>query len=151
MKRQVLKDYETGKIFLPQLKPVTVTRLIMIAVGTWNNFAMPTYLLTDATKATVIQIVRKSFYAVAGAVQNVPLACAMCAVALLPVIVLYILLQKYIIEGQLDTQQLDMPVRAYAIQSTNAGEDKTTIPEQAAAAYQKYVNQNKGQAGGVTK
>ena len=50
-----------------------------------------------------------------------------------------------------DTQQLDMPVRAYAIQSTNTGEDKTTIPEQAAAAYQKYVNQNKGLSGGVTK
>ena len=56
-----------------------------------------------------------------------------------------------IIEGQLDTQQLDMPVRAYAIQSTNTGEDKTTIPEQAAAAYQKYVNQNKGLSGDVTK
>ena len=56
-----------------------------------------------------------------------------------------------IIEGQLDIQQLDMPVRAYAIQSTNTGEDKTTIPEQAAAAYQKYVNQNKGLSGGVTK
>ena len=56
-----------------------------------------------------------------------------------------------IIEGQLDTQQLDMPVRAYAIQSTNTGEVKTTIPEQAAAAYQKYVNQNKGLSGGVTK
>lgn len=56
-----------------------------------------------------------------------------------------------IIEGQLDTQQLDMPVRAYAIQSTNTGEDKTTIPEQAAAAYQKYVNQNKELSGGVTK
>lgn len=91
------------RIILPQLKPVTVTRLIMIAVGTWNNYAMPTYLLTDTSKATVIQVVRKSFYAVAGAVQNVPLACAMCAVALCPVIVLYILLQNYIIEGQLDS------------------------------------------------
>ena len=91
------------QIILPQLKPVTVTRLIMIAVGTWNNYAMPTYLLTDTTKATVIQTVRKAFYAVAGAVQNVPLACAMCAVALLPVVVLYILLQRYIIEGQLDS------------------------------------------------
>lgn len=56
-----------------------------------------------------------------------------------------------IIEGQLDTQQIDMPVRAYAIQSTNTGDDKTTVLEQATAAYQKYVNQNKGQAGGVTK
>lgn len=91
------------QIILPQLKPITVTRLIMIAVGTWNNFAMPTYLLTDTSKATVIQIVRKSFYAVAGAVQNVPLACAVCTVALIPVIILYILLQKYIIEGQLDS------------------------------------------------
>lgn len=91
------------QIILPQLKPITVTRLIMIAVGTWNNFAMPTYLLTDTSKATVIQIVRKSFYAVAGAVQNVPLACAVCAVALIPVIILYILLQRYIIEGQLDS------------------------------------------------
>lgn len=91
------------KIILPQLKPITVTRLIIIAVGTWNNFAMPTYLLTDTSKATVIQIVRKSFYAVAGAVQNVPLACAVCVVALIPIIILYILLQRYIIEGQLDS------------------------------------------------
>ena len=42
-------------------------------------------------------------------------------------------------------------VRAYAIQATNTGDDKTTVLEQATAAYQKYVNQNKGQAGGVTK
>ncbi len=56
-----------------------------------------------------------------------------------------------IIEGQLDTQQIDMPVRAYAIQATNTGDDKTTVLEQATAAYQKYVNQNKGQAGGVTQ
>ena len=39
------------QIILPQLKPVTVTRLIMIAVGTWNNYAMPTYLLTNTNKA----------------------------------------------------------------------------------------------------
>lgn len=91
------------RIILPQLKPITVTRLIMIAVGTWNSFAMPTYLLTDGSKATVIMVVRKAFYTAAGSVQNVPLACAMCAVALLPVIVLYIVLQRYIIEGQLDS------------------------------------------------
>ena len=56
-----------------------------------------------------------------------------------------------IIEGQLDMKQLDMPVRAYAIQATNTGDGSTTVLEQAKAAYQKYVNQNKGQAGGVTK
>lgn len=91
------------QIILPQLKPVTVTRLIMIAVGTWNSYAMPSYLLTDTSKSTVILTVRKAFYVAYGAVQNVPLACAMCAVALLPVMLLYILLQRYIIEGQLDS------------------------------------------------
>ncbi len=91
------------RIILPQLKPITVTRLIMIAVGAWNSYAMPSYLLTDTSKSTVILTVRKAFYSAYGAVQNVPLACAMCAVALLPVILLYVLLQRYIIEGQLDS------------------------------------------------
>ncbi len=91
------------QIILPQLKPVTVTRLIMIAIGAWNNYAMPSYLLTNTSKSTVVLVVRKAFYVAAGAVQNVPLACAMCAVSLLPVILLYILLQRYIIEGQLDS------------------------------------------------
>ena len=36
-----------------------------------------------------------------------------------------------IIEGQLDTQQISIPVRAYAIQSSYTGGDKDSIPEQA--------------------
>ena len=91
------------RIILPQLKPVTVTRLIMIGVGAWNSYAMPTYLLTDSKKATAILTVRKAFYTAAGSVQNVPLACAMCVVALLPILFIYIFLQRYIIEGQLDS------------------------------------------------
>ena len=97
----VLKTFFS--IIFPQMKAITVTRLIMIAVGTWNNYAMPQYLLSDTGKATVILVVRKAFYTAAGSVQNVPLACAECAVALLPVIALYIFLQRFIIEGQLDS------------------------------------------------
>lgn len=55
-----------------------------------------------------------------------------------------------IIEGQLDTQQVNIPVRAYAIQTSYTGDDKGSIPEQAKAAYEKYMNQNKGQEGQVT-
>lgn len=55
-----------------------------------------------------------------------------------------------IIEGQLDTQQLDMPVRAYAIQTSYTGGDKGSIPDQARSAYEKYVNQNRDQEGQVT-
>ncbi len=48
-----------------------------------------------------------------------------------------------IIEGQLDAQKLSVPVKAYAIQSTNTGGNKGTILDQAKTAFQKYVNQNK--------
>ncbi len=56
-----------------------------------------------------------------------------------------------IIEGQLDTRQFTVPVKAYAIQTVNTGGDAGTIVQQAASAYQKYVKQNNGQAGEVTK
>lgn len=55
-----------------------------------------------------------------------------------------------VIEGQLDTAHLDIPVRAYAIQTVNTGGDTGTIVQQAMTAYQKYVNQNKGQSGAVS-
>ncbi len=90
-------------VIFPQLKAITITRVIMIAVGTWNNYAMPSYLLTDISKGTIILVVRKAFSVAAGAVTNAPLACAECAVALLPIMVLYVFLQRYIIEGQLDS------------------------------------------------
>lgn len=56
-----------------------------------------------------------------------------------------------IVEGQLDGKQLNVPVRAYAIQTANTGENKGTVQEQAKAAYEKYVNQNRGLGGKVTE
>ena len=55
-----------------------------------------------------------------------------------------------IIEGQLDTQHLEIPIRAYAIQTVNTGGDTGTIVQQATTAFQKYVNQNAGQSGAVS-
>lgn len=53
-----------------------------------------------------------------------------------------------VIEGQIDEQQLDVPVNFYAIQALNTG-DGSSVPEQAADAWEKYVNQNDGQSGDV--
>lgn len=53
-----------------------------------------------------------------------------------------------VVEGQIDEEQFDVPVNFYAIQALNTG-DGTSVPEQAADAWQKYVNQNEGQAGDV--
>lgn len=56
-----------------------------------------------------------------------------------------------LIEGQLDGQTLEIPVRAYAIQTSYTGGSSDNLPEQIKAAYEKYVNQNKNQDGKVTE
>lgn len=52
-----------------------------------------------------------------------------------------------VIEGQIDGQQYTIPVRAYAIQAAYTGGEGGTITEQAAEAFEKYVNQNRGYEG----
>ncbi len=90
------------KIIMPQLKAITVTQIIFAATGSWNNYLMPMYLLQKKSKFTIIQIIKAAFNQSNGN-ANLPLACATCALGLLPIIVLYLLLQKYIIQGQLDS------------------------------------------------
>lgn len=90
------------KIILPQLKAVTVTRVIIAATGCWNNYLMPMYLLQAKSKHTIILVIKASFNTTNG-VGDLPKACATCVVGILPVIILYLFLQRYIIEGQIDS------------------------------------------------
>ncbi len=90
------------EIIMPQLKAVTVTRIIMAATGSWNNYLMPMYLLSDSSKATIILVIKKAFNAGNGN-GNTPRAAAITCVGLLPVIILYLAMQSFIIEGQLDS------------------------------------------------
>ena len=91
-----------GTIILPQLKAVTVTRIIMAATGSWNNYMMPMFLLQDKAKFTIILVIKAAFSRGNGA-GDMPKACATCTLGLLPVIIMYLFLQKYIIEGQIDS------------------------------------------------
>jgi raffinose/stachyose/melibiose transport system permease protein len=90
------------QIVMPQLKAVTVTRVIMTATGCWNNYLMPMYLLQNKAKFTIILIIKTAFNRSNG-LGNLPKACATCVLGLLPIIILYVALQKYIIEGQIDS------------------------------------------------
>ena len=90
------------KIILPQLKAVTVTRVIISVIGCWNNYLMPMFLLQKKSKHTVI-LVTKSAFNMTNGLGDLPRACATCVLGLLPIIVLYLFLQKYIIEGQIDS------------------------------------------------
>lgn len=90
------------RIIMPQLKAVTVTRIIMSATGSWNNYLMPMYLLQEKSKHTIILVIKSAFNSSNG-VGDLPYACATCVIGLLPVIILYLFLQRYIIEGQIDS------------------------------------------------
>ena len=89
-------------IIFPQMKAITVTRLIGIVTNCWNNYLMPMYLLTKSEKFTVLLYVRK-LYTGAASVPNVPLAFAGCVLMITPILIFYFLMQKHIISGQIDS------------------------------------------------
>lgn len=96
----VLRTYY--QIILPQMKAVTITRIISVLTGCWNNYLMPMYLLTKGDKYTLLLFVRKLFTGNTH-VPDVPLAFAGCVLMILPILVVYFLLQKHIIGGQIDS------------------------------------------------
>lgn len=90
------------QIIFPQLKAITVTRIIMIFIGSWNDYLMPMYLLSSNEKQTIILVIKQAFSSSNGT-GNLPLAAATCALGLLPIILLYLLMQKHIIQSQIDS------------------------------------------------
>ncbi|NJP40272.1 carbohydrate ABC transporter permease [Oscillospiraceae bacterium HV4-5-C5C] len=89
-------------IIMPQLKAITITQIIMTAVGSWNNYLMPVFLLQKKSKFTIILMIKSAFDS-KGGLGNLPEAAAMCVLGMLPIIILYLAMQKYIIEGQIDS------------------------------------------------
>lgn len=85
-----------GKIILPLLKPVLATVAVISGLSIWNDFFMPLLLLSDPIKKTLpLQI-----YNFMGQYSSSwPLICACILYVLLPIFVLYIFLQKYIVQG----------------------------------------------------
>jgi raffinose/stachyose/melibiose transport system permease protein len=87
-------------IILPQLKPVTATVVILKGISAWNDYLYPTYFLQKKEMYTVVLMIKQYFSA-----TNVDLhgAAAAAILGMLPVIILYLSLQKYFIQGTLDS------------------------------------------------
>jgi raffinose/stachyose/melibiose transport system permease protein len=83
-------------IIFPMLKPMIVTVTILNIIWIWNDFLMPLIILSDANDWTLplMQYVFESQYS-----ANYNLAFASYIMVLLPVIVLYLFLQRHIIGG----------------------------------------------------
>lgn len=88
------------EIIVPQLKPVTVSVILLQGVGTWNEYGYSLYVLQRTEMYNVTLTVKQYF---GEAVRDLNGAAACAAVAIIPIIVIYLLLQKYFVQGALDS------------------------------------------------
>ncbi|URN95381.1 MAG: carbohydrate ABC transporter permease [Candidatus Pristimantibacillus lignocellulolyticus] len=84
------------RILMPILKPVLVTNLIIAAIGVWNNFMVPLYLMNSSAKMT-IPLTVFNFYGLYA--RDWQFVFAALTITILPVVVLYLCMQRYIVEG----------------------------------------------------
>ena len=84
------------KIILPLLKPIISTLFVLNFMAIWNDFTMPLYYLNNSAKWPMTLAVYNFF----GAFENSwNLVSADIMLTLLPVLIVFILGQKYIIGG----------------------------------------------------
>ena len=84
-------------IVLPLLRPTMVSVAILEAMWIWNDYLLPTLIL-DINKYRTISMLIQFFRGSYGRVEMGPMmACIMLAI--LPIIVIYLIGQKYIIKG----------------------------------------------------
>ena len=86
----------TLKVLMPILKPIMITNVVITAIDVWNNFMIPLFYLGSAKKATVSMAIY-SFFGRYNRDWQYVFAALMLVV--LPMLILFIILQKHIIAG----------------------------------------------------
>ena len=93
------REFRTfNQIVLPIMKPAMAVQAIFTFVGSWNNYFVPALVLETKSKMTVpviIALLRGADYMN----RDMGKMYMMIATAILPIIVVYLFLSKYIIAG----------------------------------------------------
>ncbi|WP_243522915.1 carbohydrate ABC transporter permease [Bacillus pseudomycoides] len=84
------------RIILPLLKPVTVTVIILTGVAIWNDYQFSVFFLQSSDMATITVALSK-FFSMFN--NNVGWVAAGSLMAMLPLTILYLFLQRYFIQG----------------------------------------------------
>lgn len=84
------------KIVFPLLKPTIATVAIINAMAYWNDYLLPSLVLTKKDLYT-IPIATQAFYGTYS--TDIGLVMAALLLAMLPILILYVFLQRYIVEG----------------------------------------------------
>lgn len=84
-------------IIFPQLKPITITIIITNALWMWNDFLLPLLMLPNSKNYTILLSTNILFGQYGN--NDWPSILSVLIMAMLPVIVFYIILQKWILKG----------------------------------------------------
>ena len=84
------------KVVFPLLKPTVATVAIIDAMAFWNDYLLPSLVLTSKELYT-IPIATQAFYGTYS--SDIGLIMAALLLAMLPILILYLFLQKYIVAG----------------------------------------------------
>lgn len=90
----VFKTYRV--IILPLIKPALSTLFILDLLAIWNDFLMPMLVLTDS-KLKTVTVAMYNFYGEYG--SRWEMTFAGYSLAILPIVILYLFLQKNIVSG----------------------------------------------------
>lgn len=85
-----------GRVVFPLLKPITATIVIFTALGVWNDLLVSEYFLQTPQHQTIAESI-VSFMSEYSA--NWPLIFSCVLMALIPVLVVYVLLQRFFVSG----------------------------------------------------
>ena len=84
------------QVIFPLVKPTSITIGVLFFLWTWNEFLMPSLMISDSNKRTLTVMIYM-FKSNASSEWN--LLIAALTLSIIPIVVLYILAQKYITSG----------------------------------------------------
>lgn len=87
-----------GRIYLPLLKPIIATIIVLDAINEWNDLLWPMIVLTQQNKYTV-QIGLQMYNTGASGTTHAGTALALSVISIIPLSAIYIFCQKYIVQS----------------------------------------------------
>mgnify|MGYP000580743465 CR=1 FL=1 len=86
-------------VVLPLAKPVLATVAILTFMGTWNAYLLPLAFTMSKPELRTLPVGLVAFQSGFAFSVNWPLLCAGAAISLMPIVVLYVFLQRYFVSG----------------------------------------------------
>lgn len=92
----ILKIY--GRIYFPLLTPIVATIVVLDAINVWNDLLWPMVVLTQQDSYTV-QIGLQMYNSGASGTTHAGTALALSVISIIPLSIIYIFCQKYIVQS----------------------------------------------------